>query len=188
MVVAWLHTHVCRNVPMLQCAWFGGLPFLFSDERRRTDDGRTESSTVNDISSWWNEGIRSILNSILNVKFMLTLDLYLRLPLFSQPTSHRPNTRYRDQSRIKIFTIGVPPSSPSSLFLALSIEYRVSSIEYRVSFRASPSLYSTFDTERSTGTGSQDILKVSLSSQRFISISISIRFDSIRSDSIRSDI
>ena len=131
VVVAWLHTHVCRNVPMLQCAWFGGLPFLFSDERRRTDDGRTESSTVNDISSWWNEGIRSILNSILNVKFMLTLDLYLRLPLFSQPTSHRPNTRYRDQSRIKIFTIGVPPSSPSSLFLALSIEYRVSSIEYR---------------------------------------------------------
>ena len=60
-----------------------------------------------------------------------------------------------------------------------------SSIEYRVSFRASPSLYSTFDTERSTRTGSQDILKVSLSSQRFISISI--RFDSIRFDSIRFD-
>ena len=155
-------------------------PFYFlTSDGGRTTEGRSHRLSM--ISSWWNEGIRSILNSILNVKFMLTLDLYLRLPLFSQPTSHRPNTRYRDQSRIKIFTIGVPPSSPSSLFLALSIEYRVSSIEYRS--ERSPSLYSTFDTERSTRTGSQDILKVSLSSQRFISISI--RFDSIRFDPIR---
>ena len=48
---------------------------------------------------------------------MLTTDLYLCLPLSSQPTSRSPNT-----------SSALPP-----FFLARSIEYRVS---FRVSFRA----------------------------------------------------